>query len=109
VSEERQLSWMAIPHHVHVFDAVGNHIGHVDAVLGDDEDDIFHGVALNLKGPAGAVEVSAERVQRITTRGVYTDLAEGEAKSLPRFERDRWFEYRGMTRFLKRVKWGPDQ
>jgi hypothetical protein len=106
---ERTVSWLAIRRNAPVVDRDGNELGHVEAVLGDDEDDIFHGVALNLKGWGGHVEVPADRVQRITDEKVYTDLDEDEAKSLDEHEPDRWFDFEGATRFLKRPKWREDE
>lgn len=106
--EERTVSWMAIPHDAPVVDRDGNPVAHVEAVLGDDEEGIFHSLAINLPGWGGHVELPADRVQRITTRQVYTDLAPGEESSLEELEADKWFEFRGRTRFLKRVKWRKD-
>lgn len=100
---------MAIPRRAPVFDAGGNDVGHVDAVLGDEDDDIFHGISLNLKGPAGAVELRADRITEITSHGVYTDLAEDEARSLPKMNPDHWFEFEGVTRILKRGRWHEDR
>lgn len=100
---------MAIPRHTPILDRDGKEVGHVDAVLGDEEDDIFHGLALNLSGPAGNVELLAARVQRITTSSVYTDLESDEAKELPKLHPDHWYEFKGTTRLLKNVKWGKDK
>jgi hypothetical protein len=108
MESEKTVSWMAIRQNASVIDRDGNAIGHVEAVLGDDEDGIFHGLALNLKGWGGHVELPADRVQRITTERVYTDLGPDEGKSLEELEPDRWFEFGGRSRFLKRVKWGKD-
>jgi hypothetical protein len=108
MESEKTVSWMAIRQNASVLDRDGNDIGHVEAVLGDDEDGIFHGLALNLKGWGGHVELPADRVQRITTESVYTDLAPNEGKSLEELETDRWFEFEGRSRFLKRVRWGKD-
>ena len=109
MESERTVSWMAIRKHARVLDRDGNDIGHVEAVLGDDEDDIFHGIALNLKGWGGHVELPASRVQRITIESIHTDLASGEGESLEPLEIDHWFEFEGRSRFLKRVKWGKDK
>jgi hypothetical protein len=108
MESEKTVSWMAIRQNTSVLDRDGNEIGRVEAVLGDDEDGIFHGLALNLKGWGGHVELPAERVQRITTERVYTDLGPDEGKSLEDLETDRWFEFEGRSRFLKRVRWGKD-
>jgi hypothetical protein len=83
VEAERTVSWMAIRRHAPVLDADGNELGHAEAVLGDEGDDIFHGIALNLKGWGGHVELPANRVLRITSERIYTDLASDEAGTLP--------------------------
>jgi hypothetical protein len=108
MDSERTVSWMAIHQSARVMDRDGNDIGHIEAVLGDDEDDIFHGLALNLKGWGGHVELPADRVQRITPDTIYTDLEPDEGKSLEELESDRWFEFEGRSRFMKRAKWGKD-
>jgi hypothetical protein len=108
MDSDKTVSWMAIRQSARVVDREGNDIGQVEAVLGDDEDGIFHGLALNLKGWGGHVELLADRVQRITPKRIYMDLEPGEAKSLDELENDRWFEFEGRSRFLKRVKWGKE-
>jgi hypothetical protein len=105
---ERTVSWMAIHQNARVIDRDGTDIGHVEAVLGDEEDDIFHGLALNLKGWGGHVELPADRIQRITADRIYTDLGPDEGKSLEELETDHWFEFEGRSRFLKRAKWEKD-
>jgi hypothetical protein len=108
MDDEKTVSWMAIPKDAPVVDREGNEIAEVEAVLGDDEEGIFHGLAINLPGWGGHVELPADRVQRITTRRVYTDLAPGEGEKLEELEPDKWFEFTGRSRFLKRVKWRKD-
>lgn len=108
MESEQAVSWMAINKDARVVDAGGEDIGHVEAVLGDDEEGIFHGLALNLKGWGGHVELPADRVQRITADKVYTDLGPDEGKTLEEHKPDRWFEFEGTSRFLKRVKWEKD-
>jgi hypothetical protein len=109
MESDRTVSWMAIHQNARVVDRDGNEIGHVEAVLGDDEDGIFHGLALNLKGWGGHVELLADRVQRITPDRIYTDLGPNEGEKLEELEADRWFDFEGRSRFMKRVKWGKDE
>jgi PRC-barrel domain len=108
MENDRTVSWMAIHQDARVIDRDGNDIGRVEAVLGDDEDDIFHGLALDLKGWGGHVELPADRIQRITTDRIYTDLGPNEGDSLEELKTDRWFDFEGRSRFLKRAKWERD-
>ena len=107
--QEEAISWLVTPQYAPVLDANRDEIGTVEAMLGDDEDAIFHGVALNLKGVlTGTVEVPAARVTRITTEAVYTDLQPDEASELDEFEAEPWYELKGKGIF-KRVKWKEDE
>lgn len=107
--QEQAISWLVTPEYAPVLDANGDEIGKVEAMLGDDENDIFHGVAVNLKGVlSGTVEVPAARVSRITTEAVYTDVKPEEVSELEAFEAEPWYEFRGKGRF-KRIKWKEDE
>jgi hypothetical protein len=82
MDSDRTVSWMAIDPEARVLDAEGNDIGKVEKVIGDDGRDIFHGLAIDLKGWGGHVELPADRITRITTHAVHTDLGPAEAESL---------------------------
>jgi hypothetical protein len=60
------VSWLVIEHGWEVVDASGEHVGRVEEVVGDREDDIFSGlqVARHLLGKAEFVP--AEEVGEIT-------------------------------------------
>lgn len=109
MAAEKTVSWMAIPQNAPVVNRAGDELGHVEAVLGDDENGIFHGLALNLKGWGGHVELPADRVERITNERVYTDLAPDDEKTLRELQPDRWYEFEGRSRLLRRVKWREDE
>jgi PRC-barrel domain len=73
---------MAIRNNARVADRHGTDIGYVERVLGDEDDDIFHGLALNLRGWGGHVELPAGRIVRITADHIDTDLERDEGRSL---------------------------
>ena len=100
---EEEIAWLATEKGCPVVDEAGEVIGKVDAVLGDDASGIFHGYSVSLKSTAGAVEVPADKVERITTDKVYTSLTHGEIGTLERFEADGWFDFEGLGRFMKRA------
>ncbi len=72
-----------MPRHVAVVGQDGSDIGTTETVLGDFEEDIFHGIAMKRKHDGRVVEVPAARVKRITERHVITDLTEADAEALP--------------------------
>lgn len=80
--EEREIAWLAMPAKAPVVDRDGVEIGKAEGLLGDEGGDIFHGIVVKLSR-GGKVELRAERIPRITTRRVYTDLAPSELGGLP--------------------------
>ena len=85
--DEITVAWQAMPLHAPVVDAEGEEIGTVAEVLGDQAEDIFHGVAVRRKHDGKTVEIPAAHVTRVTTERVITDLSEEDAGVLPRYGR----------------------
>ena len=83
LDEEREIAWLAMPEKAPVIGQSGEEIGRMEELLGDKEDDIFHGIVLKLARGGHKVEVRADRIPKITTRRVYTDLAADELEQLP--------------------------
>jgi len=81
--EEREVAWLATPLKAPVVDEAGAEIGRTERLLGDEAEDIFHGIVVRLTRGGHRVEVPADRIPKITTRRVYTDLAARELESLP--------------------------
>lgn len=80
--EEREIAWLAMPRKAPVLDRDGAQIGTAEGLLGDEGDDIFHGIVVKLSR-GGKVELRADRIPKITTRRIYTDLAPSELDGLP--------------------------
>jgi hypothetical protein len=83
--EEREVAWLAMPEKAPVMDEAGEEIGRTEELLGDKADDIFHGIVVKLARSGHKVEVRADRIPKITTRRVYTDLAADELEKLPEY------------------------
>ena len=81
--DEQEVAWLATPEKAPVMGEAGEEIGRVDELLGDKGEDIFHGIVLKLAAGGRKVEVRADRIPKITTRRVYTDLATDELEQLP--------------------------
>ncbi|HEV2415782.1 MAG TPA: hypothetical protein VGX27_13335 [Candidatus Dormibacteraeota bacterium] len=84
--DETQIAWTVVPRHLPVVGSDGSDLGTTESVLGDEAEDIFHGIVLR-RGNGKLVEVAADRVTRMTERHVITDLTETEAESLPPYSR----------------------
>jgi hypothetical protein len=86
VEEEREVAWLAMPEKAPVMGESGDEIGRAEGLLGDQEDDIFHGIVVKLARGGQKVEVQADRIPKITNRRVYTDLTAEELGALPEYK-----------------------
>lgn len=84
--DETTIAWPATPPHAPVVDAQGGEIGRVAAILGDEAEDIFHGLALKRAHDGETVQIPAARIRRVTTAHVITDLTAAEVDALPPYE-----------------------
>jgi hypothetical protein len=110
MSEEKQVAWLVTPKEAPVMGSDGNLLGEVRAVLGDDEENIFHGLAIKPESGGDLLEVPGARVERITTERVYTSLTEADLGALEAYEEDHWFDFEGVGGFFrKRAKWEKDE
>lgn len=80
---EEQVAWTAMPDRATVVDSSGNDIGTAESVIGDEDEDIFHGIAVRLKQHGRLVEIAAARIERITTARVYTTVPPEDVGRLP--------------------------
>jgi hypothetical protein len=84
--EETPIAWTAMPHHAPVVAADGSELGTAESVLGDQNEDIFHGIVLR-RHDGHLVEVAAARVKKMTAQHVVTDLDPSEAGTLTPYRR----------------------
>ena len=83
--DEAQVAWQAMPRNAPVVASDGTHVGTSERLLGDLDEDIFHGVVIR-RGDGEAVEIPAARVKRMTAQHVITDLEADEAERLPPYK-----------------------
>jgi len=81
--DETQVAWQAMPGRATVVGADGSEIGTAESVLGDESEDIFHGVVVKHRGNGKRLEIPAARIQKITEKHVVTDLTEADVAALP--------------------------
>jgi hypothetical protein len=94
---ETPVAWTAMPYRAPVLSADGALLGTAESLLGDDATDIFH-------------EIAADRVERITTRRVDTDLTGEEAGRLEPYDDDKpWYRLDWGGLFRKRPDWVEPQ
>jgi hypothetical protein len=102
---EEQVAWTATPYRAPVLDSAHNEIGTTESLMGDEADDIFHGLAVKLHQHGRMVEVAAAHIQRITTDKVYTDIPPADVAALPAYREEKYFHLGWGGLFRKHPKW----
>ncbi len=102
---EQPVSWRAISPDTPVFGSDGEQAGKVSDVLGGDQEDIFHGVVVDLPGIGNEAMLPAAHVVRITDRRVESDLTAEEIRSLPEFEAAESFRLGNVGLLRKTEGW----
>jgi hypothetical protein len=97
------IAWTAMPYRTVVVTAAGTEIGTAESLLGDENADIFHGIAV--QSHHGLLEIPAARVKKITAHGVATDLADDEVAGLPPYREEKWFHIGWGGLFRKHPEW----
>ena len=83
----------------------GTELGTAESLLGDEGEDIFHGIVMKVRGNGRMVEIAAAHVKRITERHVITDLMPADADSLPAYREEHWFHLGWGGLFRKHPEW----
>lgn len=102
---EPQVAWRAMPYRVPVVAADGTEIGKAESLLGDESEDIFHGVVIDRVPDGKRVEVPAARIKKITQWHVLSDLAPSDVASLQPYREEKWFKIGWGGLFRKRPEW----
>ncbi len=102
--DETAVAWTAMPYRAPVLAADGSAIGLAESLLGDEKEDIFHGIAVKSRA-AGVVEIPAIRIKKITNAHVITDLSTDEVAALPAYREEHWFHLGWGGLFRKHPEW----
>jgi hypothetical protein len=103
LENEPAVAWIAMPYRATVYATDGSVIGPAESLLGDEADDIFHGIAVRHDGKT--LEIPAVRVKKITEKGVLTDLDPAGVAALQPYREEHWFQLGWGGLFRKHPKW----
>jgi uncharacterized protein YrrD len=78
---EPPIAWSALAKGTPVYSADGTELGKVADVIADEQKDIFSGISLNPGLFKDERFIPADLVDRLTTDGVYLNVAENEARA----------------------------
>ena len=104
-TDEPQVSWKAIEANAPVFSSEGEAVGKVSSVVGDQDADVFTGLAISIATFQRARFVPSERVRAIWPDRVDLGLTTAEIERLPEHEETptvRWRPGSGLGAFLRR-------
>ena len=102
--DEPTLAWTAMPYRSKVVGSDGAEIGTAESLLGDEEADIFHGLAVKTRS-GRLVEIPALNVKKITAHGVLTDLDASGVAALGDYREEKWFHIGWGGLFRKHPQW----
>ncbi len=103
--DEQALAWVAMPYRAKVYGMDGTEIGTAESLLGDEEADIFHGIAVKRSSGGPTAEIPAVRIKKITEKGVATDLDSTDVANLQAYREEQWFHLGWGGLFRKHPKW----
>ena len=104
-ADEQQVAWIRTPYHAPILDQEGNSFGTTESLLGDEGEDIFHGLAVKLAEGGRVAEVAADNVVKITLAAVHTDLSPEAVAQLPAYQAERWYHLGEGGLFRKHPEW----
>jgi hypothetical protein len=103
--DETAVAWRAMPYRAPVVAADGSEIGPAESLLGDEEEDIFHGIVVKRKPGGHALEIPAARIKKITAKHIVTDLSADDVAELPSYREEHWFHIGWGGLFRKHPEW----
>lgn len=98
-----------MPYRAPVVDSSGSSIGSAESLLGDEGEDIFHGIVVKRSGDGKLVEIMADQIQRITNLKVYTSVAPDQVLQLEAYREERWFHLGWGGLFRKHPDWQQEK
>jgi hypothetical protein len=103
---EPQVSWMAIEADAPVFSSEGEAVGKVESVVGDQEADVFTGLAVSIDVLGPSRFVPSEAVRGIWPERVHVALTKAQIERLPEYKETptvRWRPGGGLGGFFRRL------
>ena len=89
--DETTVAWIAMPYRATVVAADGSEIGTAESLLGDENEDIFHGIVVKHREGGKLFEIPAARIMKITNKHVVTDLTASDVSALQPYRESHWF------------------
>lgn len=108
MAEEEPVSWRSIVYGTPVNTSDGKPAGTVREVLGDDAEDIFHGLRVELEAGKRNVVVSAEDIASMSRDAVRVDLTADQLAGQAEYDETKTYHVSSVGRFRKHLGWKQD-
>jgi len=102
------IAWRAVPENTPVR-SDGQQVGTLYDLLGSHEEDIFHGIVVQLRSGSRRVFVPADDVVLLTATHVDVSLSADELAALPAHIEERQFELGMVGMLRKHVGWKQEK
>lgn len=108
MSQNPPISWRSIVYETPVVTGDGERVGKVREVLGDDAEDIFHGLRVALDAGHREVMVPADAVTSLASDAVRLDLTRSAIDALPPYEEQATYHLASVGWLRKHLGWKKD-
>ncbi len=108
MSENQPISWRSIVYGTPVISIDNEPAGQVREVLGDDAEDVFHGLRVALAGGHRDVMVSVNDIAAMATDAVRVDLTRAEIEALRTYDEEATYHLASVGWLRKHLGWQKD-
>ena len=108
MSEDQPHSWRSVVYGTPVISSDNQTVGAVHEMLGDDGEDIFHGIRVHLSPGKRDVMISADDVAALGAEAVRLDLAKADVNALPDYEEEATYHLASVGWLRKHLGWQRD-
>jgi hypothetical protein len=105
---DQPIAWRGVPENTPVR-SDGRQVGTLYDLLGSHEEDIFHGIVVQLRSGSRRVFVPADDVILITASHVDVSLSAAEIGALPEHTEERQFELGMVGHLRKHLGWVKEE
>jgi hypothetical protein len=102
------ISWRSIVYGTPVTAADGRQVGTVREVLGDDAEDIFHGIRVSLSQGHRDVMVGSEDISELTAGSIQTTLSAEQLSALPAYNEAATYHLASVGWLRHHLGWKKD-
>lgn len=108
MSQDQPISWRSVVYGTAVMSSDNKPVGSVHEVLGDDAEDIFHGLRVSLAGGHRDVMVGADDVDSLGSDAVRVSLTEAAVVALPPYQEEATYHLASVGWLRKHLGWKKD-